>query len=483
MHPRHVWVSLMKALLFSASVIALPVMGGPASTTLSYDKPAENWEKHALPIGNGSLGAMVFGGVNDAVVQFTVDSLWTGNENPSGSYKNQAAKAGESNFGSYQNFGELHFISAANEPARNYRRELDIARAVHTTTWQRGGTTFTHEAIASHPGQVMAWRIRADKPGQITGTLAITGAHPEEDKFELLDGRTLRLSGTFLNGLRYEARATIVAEGGKLASADGKLEVTGCDAITVLLAADTNYVMDRSAGWMRGDPADKIVPRIDRATKEGWKSLLEKHIADHRSLFDRTRLNLGASAPEIAALTTDRRIALYREKALNLPRPCIDPELEALMFHYGRYLLIASSRPGTLPANLQGIWCNSNKPAWFADYHTNINIQMNYWLAETTNLPELTEPLFSMFTSGVPVYREASVKEYGADTRGFTTRMSINPYGGGGWNWNIESTAWLAQHFWEHYAFSNDKKFLRESAWPWLREVSYFWLGRLKEMP
>jgi alpha-L-fucosidase 2 len=474
----------MKPFLLLAMVVALPVPGSAASTTLRYDKPAETWEKHALPIGNGSLGAMLFGGVDEAVVQFTVDSLWTGNENPSGAYKNQSAKPGESNFGSYQNFGELRFTSASGETApENYRRELDIARAVHTTTWQRGGTIFTREAIASHPGQVLAWRIRANQPGKITGTLALTGAHPDEDRFDLLDDRTLRLRGTFANGLRYEARATIVAEGGKLSAADGKLHVDGCDAITILLAADTNYVMDRAAGWMRGDPADKVVPRLVQAAKDGWKSLLEKHIADHRSLFDRVRLNLGASAPATANLTTDRRINLYREKALELPRPCLDPELEALLFHYGRYLLIASSRPGTLPANLQGIWNNSNKPAWFADYHTNINIQMNYWLAETTNLPELTEPLFSMLTAGAPVYREATAAEYGADTRGFVTRMSLNSYGGGGWNWNIEGTAWLAQHFWEHYAFSHDETFLRETAWPWMREVSHFWLGRLKELP
>jgi alpha-L-fucosidase 2 len=474
----------MKRFLLLSTVIALPAMGSPASTTLRYDKPAESWEKHALPIGNGALGAMLFGGVDEAVVQFTVDSLWTGNENPSGAYRNQNAKPGESNFGSYQNFGELRFTSAADEAApENYRRELDIARAVHTTTWRRGGTTFTREAIASHPGQVLAWRIRADMPGKITGTLALTGAHPDEDRFDLVEDRVLRLRGTFANGLRYEARASLIAEGGNVRAADGKLHVEGCDAITLLLAADTNYLMDRDAGWMRGDPAGKVAPRIERAAQQGWQDLLEKHLADHRMLFDRVRLDLGATEPEIAALTTDRRIARYREQAVELPRPCLDPELEALLFHYGRYLLIASSRPGTLPANLQGIWNNSNAPAWFADYHTNINIQMNYWLAETTNLPELAEPLFSMFSAGAPVYREATVKEYGENTRGFVTRMSLNPYGGGGWNWNIEGTAWLAQHFWEHYAFSQDETFLRKTAWPWLREVSHFWLARLKELP
>ena len=144
----------MKPFLLLATILALPALGSPASTTIHYDKPAENWEKDALPIGNGSLGAMVFGGVDESVIQFTVDSLWTGNENPSGAYKNQSAKPGESNFGSFQNFGELHFTSAANDAApENYRRELDIARAVHSTTWQRGGVTYTQEAISSHPGR------------------------------------------------------------------------------------------------------------------------------------------------------------------------------------------------------------------------------------------------------------------------------------------------------------------------------------------
>ncbi|MCB1131013.1 MAG: glycosyl hydrolase, partial [Verrucomicrobiae bacterium] len=207
------------------------------------------------------------------------------------------------------------------------------------------------------------------------------------------------------------------------------------------------------------------------------------HVADHKSLFDRVSLDVGATDPELAAKPLRERIANYRENARELPRPCLDPDLEELLFQYGRYLLIGSSRPGTLPANLQGVWNHSNKPAWFSDYHTNINLQMNYWLAESTNLAELAVPLFDLLDSGVPVYTEHSREEYGADSKGFVTRMSLNIYGGGGWNWNIEGTAWLAQHYWTHYLFGRDKAFLKQRAWPFLKAVSEFWLGRLKELP
>jgi alpha-L-fucosidase 2 len=461
------------------SLVSALHAAGPASTTLSDDVPARSWEKSAYPVGNGSLGAMVFGGTDEGVIQFTVDSLWTGDANPGGAYKSKDGRG----FGSFQNFGELHFKQTLPDgKAGDYRRQLDIQRALHTTTWKQGGSGFTREVIDSYPDQVLAWRLSADKPGSVSGVLSLKGAHPDGEKIDAAAG-TIRLRGALGNGLRYEARVTVVAMGGT-AKVDGDtIVLAGCDEALVLLAADTNYVMDLAAGWMKGDPADKVNPRIAKARKAGWKKLLARHEADYRALFDRVKIDLGTTAPETAALPTRQRIANYRKNAKNLPRPCLDPDLEALLFQYGRYLLVGSSRPGTLPANLQGIWNNSNKPAWFADFHTNINLQMNYWLAETTNLPELAGPLFDMLSAGAPVYREATAKQYGADTKGFVTRMSINPYGGGGWNWNIEGTAWLAQHFWEHYKFSGDRKFLEKSAWPWMRDVSLFWLGRLKALP
>lgn len=465
--------------LFILALLCTIVQASPF--TLTYDKPATSWEKQGLPIGNGSLGGVVMGGTDRAVIQFNVDSLWTGDENPSGSY-NQKTQHKKDTFGAYQNFGELVFtrLNPA-KPQADYRRSLNIADAIHTTNWKENGVTYTRQAIASYPDQVIAWRFSADRKGAISGTLNLKGAHPGLEKVEVV-GKHLRLRGTLPNGLKYEARATVVIKGGAADFAKDRIMLLGCDSAIVLLAADTNYVMSRKDGWMKGDPAKKIVPRLSKASMKSWGALRASQIADYHTLFNRVSLNLGKTDPAIAAETTDKRVARYRKENKELPRRCLDPELEALMFQYGRYLLISSSRQGTLPANLQGIWCNSNTPPWHADFHSNINIQMNYWLAETANLPELAQPLFDLFNAGIPVYREHTLKEYG-DTPGFVTRMSINPFGGSGWNWNIEGTAWLAQHYWEHYQFSRDKKFLAEQAYPFMREVSRFWLKRLKKHP
>ncbi|MBK1826752.1 glycosyl hydrolase family 95 catalytic domain-containing protein [Haloferula rosea] len=609
------------------ALVSLKSSADERPLVLRFDEPSAHWERHGLPIGNGALGAVLMGGVPTAEMQFNVDSLWTGDENPGGSY-DLGDQARPNTFGTYQNFGSVIFEQAGGDKAvtvrsqngpgtsnapdqsvaqsvdgdprtkwcvihhdqplvwvadlgeakelsgyafvsgndmpkrdpaawtvagsddgkvwrtldeqrevapidgrgksatygiskpashryvrfsftprkntthfqvaeiqlkgiplaarsavpENYRRQLDLRLARHTTQWSEGGVTFTREAIASHPAGVVAWRLGADQAGKLTGNLRFKGAHPQWEKSESTrDG--LKLIGTLPNGLRYAARLQVIAKGGTSTSKDGRFSIEGCDEVLVLLAADTNYVMDRKAGWMKGDPMKVVDERLAKASAQSWEQLRAEHEADHRRLFDRVSLDLGASAPEVAGKPINLRIKAYRDQARDLPRPCLDPELEAMLFQYGRYLLIGSSRRGTLPANLQGIWCNSNKPAWASDYHSNINLQMNYWLAETANLPELADPLFDLLTAGAPVYREHTALEYGADTEGFVTRMSINPFGGTGWNWNIEGTAWLSQHFWEHYQFSLDEDFLKETAWPWMRDVSLFWLGRLKELP
>lgn len=597
----------------------------PSDLTLSYDQPPSNWEKEGLPIGNGSLGGVLMGNVGKGIIQFNVDSLWTGDENPSGSYDINAQDRKDT-FGAFQNFGELTFTQAGEpaaqpsitapdsapanpsqtvqqsidgdrgskwcidspkgkivwladlgaaqalseysftsandvperdpahwrlegsadgekwqlldeqknvEPMKSrgekmtyrlkksakyqhyrfiftprkgvshfqvaeislggislsskapageaYLRSLNIADAVFTETWKQDGTSFKRQAIASHPDQVIAWNLSSDKPGSISGHLNLNGAHPDLEKLSVAGGQ-LRLKGTLPNGMKYEARALVINQGGEVGYTEDAIHLRGCDSVLVLLAADTNYVMSRAAKWMQGDPADKVVPRLAGAAKKSWDALLAAHVADYHILFNRVSIDLGKSDPSIAAEPTNQRVQRYRDEASELPRPCLDPELEALMFQYGRYLLISSSRPGTLPANLQGIWGNSNQPAWHGDFHSNINLQMNYWLAETANLPELAQPLFDLLSAGVPVYRETTLKEYG-DVPGFVTRMSINPFGGSGWNWNIEGTAWLAQHYWEHYLFSQNKDFLAQQAYPFMKAVSEFWLARLKQHP
>jgi len=474
-------------LLVTVAVITQSASAAPADHILRFDAPTKNWQKAGLPLGNGSLGGVVFGGIDHAVIQFNVDSLWTGNENATGKYNKTGKTPKDDVFGAYQNFGNLVFdqsYSAKGNKGKpeGYRRQLDISNAQHTSTWKSGGVTYTREVIVSHPAQVLVWRISADQPGQVTGTVKLEGAHQGMEKVSA-KSNVIQLRGQLANKLQYEARVKVVAKGGKTVTDANGVKVTGADEILLILAADTNYVMDRSQGWMTGDAADKVAPRLKKASTQSWSALLKAHEADYQSLYDRVKLDLGSTETALAAKPINERIGNYRKNAKNLPRPCLDPELEVMLFNYGRYLLISSSREGTLPANLQGIWCNTNTPAWGSDFHTNINLEMNYWLAETTNLPELAKPLFDMLSAGVPVYSEHTRKQYGADSKGFVTRMSLNPFGGGGWNWNIEGTAWLSQHFWEHYQFSNDKAFLKKTAWPWMRDVSEFWLPRLKTLP
>jgi len=315
--------------------------------------------------------------------------------------------------------------------------------------------------------------LTSDKPGSLTGVVRLVDGR--ENSSQVVDG-VLSFKSKLSNGMLYEAQVRLLNKGGVVNAKDGALAFSGCDTLTLLLVADTNYKMSRASGWRGDDPHMRLTSLLNRAVKKKYAVLKQSHIADHQLLFNRVDLDLGETPAEAKALPTNKRIALYNKTG-------DDRGLEAILFQYGRYLLIGCSRPGTLPANLQGLWNNRNNPPWHSDYHSNINLQMNYWLAETANLPELAQPLFDMLVAGVPVYHEHTVKKYGADTKGYVTRMSINPFGGSGWNWNIEGTAWLAQHFWEHYAFSMDEVFLEKTAWPWLRDVSLFWLDNLKELP
>lgn len=606
----------MRSLLFLALASGTAFAAGQTgSQVLKFSQPAENWEKQSLPIGNGVIGANLFGGVDEARIQFTVDSMWTGGENPGGGYNDK--------FGSHQAFGNLLFTQAGSNKMRisspdsgdsgaqavdkttdgesgtkwcvglkpnqqptwkadfskakkisqysltsandvpqrdpytwrlegsddgkkwdtldkqtkqdpmgqrgeikvfrlkkpasyahyrltfvprpdashfqvaeitlgsssntkkqleNYSRSLDIANSQHSTSWTQNGINFTREAIASHSDKVIAWKISADKPGSLSGTFSFTGEHKDSDKFSA-SGNTIQMGGKLTNnGLDYDARAKVILKGGSLSTEGATVSVKAADSILVLLAADTNYVLDLKKDWMDGKASKRTSAALAKASKLSWAQLQQRHLTDYQSLYNRVALDLGTSDKDISEKDINQRIQNYRDNAKDLPRPCLDPELETLMFNYGRYLLISSSREGTLPANLQGIWNNTNSPPWHGDYHTNINIQMNYWLAETTNLPELANPLLNMYTEQIPVFRKTTIAEYG-DTKGFVTRMSTNPFGGGGWNWNIEGTAWLAQHYFEHYKFSGDKEFLKDQAYPWLRDVSKFWIPRLKELP
>lgn len=433
-----------------------------ADLILFYERAATDWMTEALPIGNGSLGGMLFGDVNQMRIQFNEDSLWTGNERDTGAY---------------QNFGELLLSFASGHESNNepldYRRQLDLNTAIHNVRYRRDGVMYEREAFCSYPDQVMVMRCTADRPGQYSGTLKLTDAH---GAVTVVDGNTLTFSGALNNGLQYEAEVRLLCEGSDVQAEANQLTFEWADSLTILLTAGTNYLNQSDQGWRGNPPHDRLVQALDQAAARSYEDLHQRHIDDYQKLFNRFELDLGTSQAETLALPTDQRILAYHREHRH------DPDLEELFCQYGRYLLISCSRPGSLPANLQGLWNNSNNPPWCSDYHSNINVEMNYWPAEPTNLTECHEPFLTYINSLRQVRKRATQAYYECE-RGWTVQTENNIYGGSSWRWNPPGSAWYCQHMWEHYAFGQDKTYLRDTAYPILKEVCEFWEDRLVKLP
>lgn len=361
---------------------------------------------------------------------------------------------------------------------KNYRRDLDISGAIATTEFVKDGVHFRREAFVSAPDQVLVVHWAADKPGAISGSVELKGTHGETTT---ANGATLSFKGALANGMRYETQMRVMAKGGALQVADAKFQLKNCDEAVILIAAGTDYVFDYAKQYHGADPHTRVAAQLDAAAKKPFETLKAAHIANYQSLFNRVNLELGTTPADRAALPTDQRKVVYAEKGG-------DPDLEELMFQYGRYLMISCSRPGGLPANLQGLWNDSNKPPWSSDYHANINVQMNYWPAEPTNLSECHTPFFDLIQSQLEPWRKETAvsKEFalpGGKTRGFAIRTSHNITGGLGWKWDKTANAWYCQHLWEHYAFGGDKNYLRRVAYPILKETTEFWEDHLKTLP
>ena len=584
-------------ILFFGFAIASP--GSPLE--IRYDQPAKAWESGAQPVGNGRIGAMIFGDPAKERIQFNDITLWTGGDNLSGGYE-------PDEFGSYQNFGDLFIETSGAAPSSNpagvcssgqkpfyeqegvaaasdsnpstkwcvehgdkevvwqvdldapeaiarysltaaadvaerdpagwrfegsadgsawktlhemkeqppmekrgetkgfdsknstafqhyrivftpragvkhfqigeivlgdkaggapqeYARTLDLTTGVHRVSWKSGGDEIVRETFASHADDVIVVNYRST--GKLSGRLRMAGAHGEKTT---ADRGRLLFSGALSNKLRYAAEVSTAIDGGTLATEGNALVFHDTSTLTLILSAATDYAMDPVKKFRSGiDPVKAAAEKAKAALARKYDDLRSRHVADFSPLMGRVSFDVGAPKPgDIHA-----RLEAYKKGGE-------DPALEALMFQYGRYLLISSSR-NSLPANLQGLWNDSNKPAWFADYHPNINIQMNYWQAEPANLAECATPLHDWVISAIPGSRDATVKAFGAKTPGWTMRTSVNPFGGNGWDWNLPSSAWLARHFWESYAFSGDKVFLEKKAWPIFQDVSEFWLDHLIE--
>ena len=467
--------------------------------TLWYRKPAREWVE-ALPVGNGRLGAMVFGNTRTERIQLNEESIWDGYErdttNPKAlealpevrrllfEGKNEEAKqlAGDTMMGvpervkSYQSLGDMAIELADQASVEKYRRGLDLDTGIAAVEYIAGGVHFVRETFASAPDQVIVTRIAVDQSGAVTFGMTLTR---EQDATCISEGEdTLVLRGQInckgeetgeVVGVRFEGRARVLVQGGTMSNQDGTLSVKGADEAVILLAAATDY---RGA-----DPVATCADTVAQASAETYDALKRAHVADHQALFRRVAIDLGTN-PNVG-LPTNERLDRVRTGA-------DDPQLVALYFQYGRYLLMGSSRPGCLPANLQGVWNEHMSAPWNSDYHTNINLQMNYWPAEVANLAECHMPLFDYMDSLVPSGEHTAQVHYGArgwvvhhlsDLFGFTTPAD------GVWGIWPMGAAWLCQHPYEHYLFSGDEQFLRERAYPLIKGAALFMLDFLVEDP
>ena len=464
-----------------------------------YTRPAGQWTD-ALPIGNGRLGAMVFGNVPDERIQLNEDTLWDGyardTTNPDalvalpevrrllfeGKNAEATKLAGEKMMGrpqgvkSYQSLGDLHLQFAGAGNVVDYRRSLSLDTGIASTSYAIDGVHFTRDVFASTPDNVLVIHITADKPASITCTATITRRQDAncvsegDDQIALRGQIKCKHHETGQNvGMKFRAQVLARAKGGTISSSEGKLHVEKADELLLLLAAATSY--------RGGEPAELCATHL-RAADRPYLALLERHVADHRRLFRRVSLDLGRTDNE--SKPTDQRLAAIAQGQA-------DPGLIAMYFQFGRYLLMGSSRPGGMPANLQGLWNEHMNAPWNADYHTNINLQMNYWPAEVTNLSECHLPLFDyMQRCLVESGRRTARVHYGcdgwvvhhlSDVWGFTTPAD------GVWGvWPV-GAAWLCQHSYEHYLFTGDKAFLRDTGYPLMKGAAEFMLDYLVEAP
>lgn len=432
----------------------------PDLNLLIWDnKPAKEWMTEAYPLGNGSLGLMVFGGTSAEHIQFNESTLWTGDEKETGAY---------------QPFGDLfiNFTGLADTSAGNYKRQLNLNNGVYNNNFRSGAIDYHREYFVSYPAKVAVLHYSASKPGALSGTIRLVDAHGAKTNGS---NTGLNFSGTLPNGLQYASNLMIEHHGGTLSTTKATtgeqvITISGATDITILLAASTDYINQRKLRWHQGNPLIKNNERLTAAGKQTFAQLKGSHVNDYQRLFGRVKLDIG-QVPGAIGVTTRERILKSKEKA--------DPGLEALIFQFGRYLLISSSRPGGVPANLQGIWNDSPNPPWRSDYHSNINVQMNYWPGEPTNLSECQVPYLDYINSMREVKKESTREEY-PGVRGWTVRTENNIFGGSSFNWNTPGSAWYAQALWEHYAFSRDKKFLKNFAYPILKEIVEFWDDHLK---
>lgn len=486
----------------------------PAETTIWFDAPARNFTE-SCPVGNGRLGAMMFGGVEEERIVLNESSVWSGSRQDAdrpgaaralpeirrllvegrnteaealvnanftcqgpGSGNGQGAKVP---YGCYQVLGNLRLTfppQISHAPVTDYRRELDLSEAVARVQFRQGGVRFIRELFASAPDQVIVLRLSADRASQVTFQAQLD--RPERFTTSPDGTRGLLMQGQLENGVdgkgvRYAARLRVLNRGGQVSVHGNTLTVAGANEAVLLLAAATDY--QGFAGRRTHDPFAASLR--DLAAAKSYSSLRRAHVKDYQQYFDRTCLHLGPPNPQTASQATLARLQAAKQDA-------DDPALATLYFNFGRYLLISSSRPGGLPANLQGIWAEEIQTPWNGDWHLDVNVQMNYWPAEVCNLSELHQPLFALIESLQAPGARTAREYYGAG--GWVAHVITNPWGytspgeSASWGATTSGSAWLCQHLYDHFLFTRDRKFLKW-AYPIMRGSARFYADLLVEEP
>jgi alpha-L-fucosidase 2 len=501
-----------------------PQAGDWTDMKLWFRQPAKNWNE-ALPISNGRLGAMVFGTVQTERLQLNEDTLWSGAptqwNNPKareflplvrkavfeGNYL-EADKLSKNMQGpynqSYMPMGNLYLDSGGDSEPSEYYRELDIDRAVATTRYKVDGVLYTREVFSSFPDQVIVVHLTCDRPGRISFTarldsqlrhrtqtqgdnhLVLKGKCPKhvepEYRWQIKDKDAIVYDDNQPGeGMNFEIHLAALTNTGKISCDANRLSVCNADSVTLILSAATSFNgFDKSPGQQGKNPSLEALKHLKAALRKPYRELLEAHVKDHRQLFRRVKLDLEKT--QAGKQPTDHRVRNFADGN--------DPLLAALFFQMGRYLLIASSRPGTQPANLQGIWNDKLRPPWSSNWTININTEMNYWLAESCNLADCHEPLFDFIEELSVNGRKTAEINYGC--RGWCAHHNadlwrqsapVGDWGEGSPHWANWAMAgpWLCQHLWEHYAFGGDKEFLRNHAWPVMKGAAEFCLDWLIE--
>lgn len=516
--------------MLSLGVMSVACLSVSANHGMSirFDNPAKEWVE-AFPVGNGRLGAMVFGGVDKELIQLNEETLWSGrpvdlNPNPEAiTYLEETRKAlfegdwkkaqdlcrkmqGDYTE-SYLPMADLNikFDYASQGVVKDYRRELNLAEGVVTTTFGRAGVKYTREVFASAPADVIVMRFSADKKGMISFTASLSSllqnaVSVDENYGEILLTGTapVHVDPSYLNtpdpviqerdghkGMSFATGVKAIADGGEVSVADGVLKISGANSAILLISGSTSFNGKDKDPFTEGrDEMALLNGWLDGASGKSYKELRGEHVKDYKSYFDRVRLDLGGSSEKEDKDIRERLLA-YRDGGEDLA-------LEELYYNFNRYLLISSSRPGGVPANLQGIWNHHLRAPWSSNYTTNINAEMNYWPAEICNLSECHEPFLAFICDIASNGHETARNFFGADGWSLSHNSDIwgqtNPAGNRGigdpmWsNWYM-GAPWVCQHLFEHYRFTGDKDFLKEKAYPTMKGAAQFCLDWLIERP